>query len=261
MRKLIPLEEKVVELIDTRGFTDFGNKILLTCEHASNHLPEPYSWHEDDLQFKDTHWGYDIGAREATIELAHKIGSVALLTKVSRLLIDFNRLVCSDSLIRTHCDGVQLQLNKELDVHERYRRINDFHVPFYHVLGEVTGHVDPEFVFSVHTFTPNYQGSIREVQIGVLHEDENRDIAHHMVKELRYQGFDARYNEPWSGEKGIMAGNVAARSYNMDRPRTRGIELEIRNDLASDPGTRGSIVHILSEMIPEIYHKFCKKAI
>lgn len=261
MRRLLPLEQKVVEIIDRRGLSSFGHKLLLTCEHASNHLPDPYKWHENDIIFKDTHWGYDIGARETTIELAHKLGSLALLTRVSRLLIDFNRLVCSDSLIRTHCDGKELELNKDLSIHDRYERINQFHVPFFHVLGEITGNIDPEFVFSVHTFSPNYQGSLREVQIGILHEEENRDIAHHMVKEFKYQRFDARHNEPWSGDRGIMAGNVAARSYNMDRPRTRGIEIEIRNDLASDAGIRSSIVHILSDMIPDIYHQYCRQTI
>lgn len=35
--------------------------VLLTCEHASNELPEGYNWSKNDKKFENTHWSYDIG--------------------------------------------------------------------------------------------------------------------------------------------------------------------------------------------------------
>lgn len=36
-------------------------KIVLTCEHASNKLPDKYKWGVHDIEkYKKTHWAYDI---------------------------------------------------------------------------------------------------------------------------------------------------------------------------------------------------------
>ena len=259
MRKLLPFEEEAVELVDHRENTWYGDHVLITCEHAHNVLPPPYNWGESDSQFSPTHWAFDIGARETTIELAQRIGAVAILAKYSRLLLDANRLITSDTLFRTHCDGTELELNKNISIEERYNRINKYHAPFYHVLGEAVQELEPSFILSIHTFTPNYQGSIREVEIGVLYEEENVDIASYMVKEFSKRGYDARFNEPWSGCVGILAGNVAACTYSMAKPRIRGIELEIRNDLASNPESRERIVELIVGMLTHILSRFCGK--
>lgn len=52
---------EVPEDIRVRGFQQ---KLLLTCEHASNHLPLPYRWSAKDQTLKDTHWAYDPGAAQ-----------------------------------------------------------------------------------------------------------------------------------------------------------------------------------------------------
>lgn len=259
MRELLPFEEEAVELVDHRSTTSYGNHILITCEHAANCLPPPYNWSESDHQFEHTHWAYDIGSRETTVELAQRIGSVAILSKFSRLLLDANRLICSDTLFRTHCDDIELELNKDISIEERYNRIGKYHAPFYHVLGEIVTELQPSFVLSIHSFTPNYQGSIRQVEIGILYEEENVDIAAYMVKEFSKQGFDTRFNEPWSGCIGILAGNVAACTHSMSKARTRGIELEIRNDITTNPESRSRVIQIITDMLPSIMERFCGK--
>lgn len=37
--------------------------------------------------------------------------------------------------------------------------------------------VDPWLTISMHSFTPNYEGSIREVEIGILFEEYDTDLA------------------------------------------------------------------------------------
>ena len=37
------------------------NKFVFACEHASNNLPDNYSWSLKDVEkFESTHWAYDI---------------------------------------------------------------------------------------------------------------------------------------------------------------------------------------------------------
>lgn len=70
MRDLLPREIDAVEILDARNGCGVGQSVLITCEHASNELPAPYQWSENDLVFKDTHWAYDPGAKELTTLLA-----------------------------------------------------------------------------------------------------------------------------------------------------------------------------------------------
>jgi predicted N-formylglutamate amidohydrolase len=64
------------------------------------------------LQYQ--HWGVDIGAEEVAVNLANRFASPVLIARVSRLLIDYNRPLSSDTLIRTHCDGIPVDFNQHL---------------------------------------------------------------------------------------------------------------------------------------------------
>ena len=49
---------------------DHRAPLLLTCEHASNELPAPYTWLPADRWLVETHWAYDLGIAEVTRALA-----------------------------------------------------------------------------------------------------------------------------------------------------------------------------------------------
>jgi len=67
-------------IIDYRDPTNPNNEILITCEHATNDLPEDYSWTENDKRhFVNEHWGLDIGAYEMANALAAEL-NVCLFT-------------------------------------------------------------------------------------------------------------------------------------------------------------------------------------
>jgi len=77
-----------VELVEKRSARC---PIILTCEHASERMPEPFRFPEEDAWLVGTHWAYDLGAADLTRELADAIGAAAVLSRFSRLLIDPNR--------------------------------------------------------------------------------------------------------------------------------------------------------------------------
>ena len=71
---------------------------LITCEHASNRLPEGWSWKDGDERLQEMHWAYDLGAAEITEELVASLSCVGILTEFSRLLIDANRGLTQENL-------------------------------------------------------------------------------------------------------------------------------------------------------------------
>lgn len=202
--------------------------LVLTCEHATNHLPDGWHW-GPDAWLSETHWAWDPGAAVVTRELALRFGSRAVLAGFSRLVVDPNRPLDSDTLIRRDADGQVITLNASVDEAGLRARIDGFWRPFHDTVDRVVGGSSAPVVLSVHSFTPVYEGHVRDVQIGVLYD---REEALGTVLADRLSGsWVTRHNEPWSGRGGLM--------YSPDRHATahgrRALEIELRQDLLADP--------------------------
>src|ERR1700753_1262283 len=145
--------------------------VFLTCEHASNRMPPPFRWPDEDAWLADTHWAFDLGAADLSRELARALGVSAVLSRFSRLLVDPNRTQEAADLFRTVADGKPVVLNRGLDDGERARRLalaNAYHSTIDALLAS-----DPaKVVLSVHSFTPLYEGVRRTVEVGVLFDRE-----------------------------------------------------------------------------------------
>lgn len=76
--------------------------------NGNPHLDLPFNLR----RIQNTHWASDLGAADFARELAEEVKSPLLLSQVSRLLIDVNRPVESDTLCREVADGKPIHLNK-----------------------------------------------------------------------------------------------------------------------------------------------------
>lgn len=62
---------KITDYRDTKAPV---NDVLIASVHASNDLPEGYSWSEHDTKyFKNEHWGYDPGSLNMAIHTAKEL--------------------------------------------------------------------------------------------------------------------------------------------------------------------------------------------
>ena len=138
------------------------------------------------LRLEDTHWFKDIGVESFTKEFAaHIHANAALVSNLSRLVIDVNRPTDSDTLIRKIADGKDINFNKGkfafklqksliefLDISDgvKQHRIRYYHVPYHHQLRYLTSVIQPSLILSLHSFTNLYEGQPREVEVGVLYD-------------------------------------------------------------------------------------------
>ena len=155
--------------------TPSSSSVLLTCEHASPHMAEPYVLPAEDSHLQGTHWQVDLGSAELTRELSAVLQCPALLAKVSRLVVDLNRPLQSDTLMRTTADGRAVELNRRISPHHFEDRISRFYLPYHRRLARLVKEKRPYLALSVHSFTPSYEGQQRRVEVGVLyrrHKDE-----------------------------------------------------------------------------------------
>lgn len=213
--------------------------LVLTCEHASNALPEPWVWPEHDRWIVDTHWAFDLGIAGVTRDLARSLDLPAVLARYSRLLCDVNRPVDADTTFRALADGRPVWLNQALTDAERATRIAALHVPFHDAVDRVVARTPRAAVLSMHSFTPIYEGGPpRPMEIGVLFDHEEA-LSIRIAEGMERQGWHVALNEPYSGRLGL----IYSASRHAERHGRPALELEIRNDVASDPTRRDALVH------------------
>jgi predicted N-formylglutamate amidohydrolase len=235
-----PFEHEAYE--ETLGKADAP--VVLSCEHASARLPEPYAWPEQDRWLVGTHWSYDLGARVLSLELARELSASAVLARFTRLLIDPNRALSQPDLFRVSAEGRPVRLNQGLEAAERTRRIERYYRPYHTALDEALARSHAPLLLSIHSFTPNYEGEVRDVELGVLfnHEEEHADALHAALE----RAFSAvRKNEPWSGRGGLI---YSAESHAQRFGRV-ALELEVRQDRLEDASYRARLVPVLAEFV------------
>lgn len=215
--------------------------VFLTCEHASERLPEGYAWHPKDERLHGTHWAFDLGAADIVYELAAALEAPAVLSRFSRLLIDPNRPKDSETLFREEAEGEPVELNRDLTEAEQKRRIERYYQPYHDAISGHLGRHDAEVLFSIHTFTPVYEGETRPMEVGVLFDTQD-DLAEAAARAIRDAGFVTAMNEPYSGKAGL----IYAAEHHAEAHGRKALELEVRQDLAVRPDARAKLVSALA---------------
>ena len=209
--------------------------ILLTCEHATNLLPPGIEATAEDAPWLQTHWAWDPGAEALTRAIAAHFGAEALYSRFSRLVIDPNRARDQDGLVRAETEGHALSFNADLTEDEVERRWGAYHAPYHAAVdAAVAARVargTPFLLFSVHTFTPVYMGTPREIEFGVLFDD-HEELAHLLHTTMGHASeLTTGLNVPYSGKNGLI--------YSAHRHGTTHdvpyLEIEARQDLLATP--------------------------
>jgi len=241
--------EEAVEVIDK--LPAIKTELVITCEHASVRLPEPWEWPSGDSRLVATHWSFDAGAEEFTRELSKRLPSVAVLARFSRLLCDANRPIGSETMFRKEAEGKPILLNQNLTESEIQRRLDTLYHPFHHSLKRVCDVVKPRLVLAIHSFSPEYEGQKRDIEIGVLVKHEkDRALADKFVEAYAKIGLRVAINEPWSALDGYA---FTANSFNS--VRCASIMLEFRQDLAVQAAWALKVTQATIDVLREAGHQ------
>ncbi|MFK7927398.1 MAG: N-formylglutamate amidohydrolase, partial [Myxococcota bacterium] len=142
------MSSEAVEILPGAG------PVVLTCEHASLRLPDPWTWPDADRWLVGTHWSVDLGIAPLVRALSALTQWPAVLSRFSRLLVDANRIESSDTLFRTVAEGRPVQLNADLSEEEKKRRLNEMYHPYHAAVDAMVRNNPGALIFSLHSFTP-----------------------------------------------------------------------------------------------------------
>jgi predicted N-formylglutamate amidohydrolase len=226
-----------------------GRPLLLVCDHASAYIPAAFAGLGLPRDEIERHIGWDIGAAAVTRMLADDLDATAVLSGVSRLVVDCNRALDDPTLIPVESDGVAVPGNRGLAPADRTARIDawfhSYHAAIDRELARLEQGAPVAVLISIHSFTPRMQGGQpRPWPVGVLWDRDPR-LAVPVIAALQGQGFDVGDNEPYSGRTG-QGDTIDRHAADHGRPH---VAFEIRQDLIGNAAGIRQWADILAQTI------------
>jgi predicted N-formylglutamate amidohydrolase len=241
-----PDQFEAIERIDARA--EAG--VLLLCDHASNALPENYGTLGLPAVDLEAHIAYDIGAADLTRRLAARLGAPALLTRFSRLLIDPNRGAQDPTLVMRLSDRRLIPGNARIDAAEIERRRALYWQPYRTAIAETIAALMAKgpnpAVVCLHTFTPNWRGTERPWQIGILWDADPR-LPLPLIAALKARSLIVGDNEPYDG---ALPGDTLHEQ--VTSRGLAGLLIEVRQDLVATPEKAYGWADLLAEVLAPI---------
>lgn len=203
------------------------SSVVVVCEHASRYIPSAFNdlgLTGDALQ---SHAAWDPGAMPVARGIAARLNAALVASGVSRLVYDCNRPPEATDAMPAKSEVFDVPGNTHLTAQQRKDRTAAFYDPFRKSLAEVLASNPASIVVTVHSFTPVYDGQRRSVEIGVLHDSDDR-LANAMLEiASSYLGSDVQRNVPYGPEDGVTH---TLKEHALPENRLN-VMLEVRNDL------------------------------
>ena len=223
-------------------------RIVLVCEHASNHIPPEWDNLGLTADQRRAHIAWDPGALGLARGLARRLDAVLIHAPVSRLVYDCNRAPDMAGAMAKRSEVHDIPGNATISAEERLHRTEAIYLPFHDGLHELIMRrialgLRPVLV-TVHSFTPVFHGRPRRVEFGVIHDaDPSYALAVHQAAQTTR--LVAELNQPYSAADDVTHTlRVAATPYGLPNAM-----LEVRNDLIASAAAEQVMADALAPVL------------
>ncbi len=214
---------------------------VLVCEHASRRIPAALNGLGLSAEAAVSHAAWDIGALDLSRALAEALDCPLVHSTISRLVYDCNRPPDSAGAMPQTSEVFDIPGNRGLSAPQRAARVHEVYEPFRTLLSETLDtRPEPQVLVTIHSFTPVYNGAPRAVELGLLHDADDR-AAHTMLRHATGSGLRVALNEPYSATDGVTH---TLREHGIARG-IPNVMIEVRNDLIDTPKGLDRIAGIL----------------
>ncbi|MCU4157512.1 N-formylglutamate amidohydrolase [Carboxylicivirga sp. A043] len=206
--------------------------VVLSCEHAGNDIPFQYQkLFQNATKVLQTHRGYDLGSKELfdlinSDYITHKQSATS-----SRLLVDVNRSLYRRTLFSEFTKCLSKTEKKQLldDYYYTFRR------PFEAEVEKLWQQDKTVLHLSVHSFTPELNGEVRQTDFGILYNPERveeKQFARLWKAELNkiLPECRVRFNYPFRGKPDGFVRHFR----DLEGEKYLGIEFEMNQKYAGD---------------------------
>jgi predicted N-formylglutamate amidohydrolase len=251
---LDPDEPDPVTLDNEAGRSAF----FLTCDHAGRTIPRRLG--RLGLPEPETlrHIAWDIGIGAVGRQLSRLLDAAAIVQTYSRLVIDCNRDPNVPSSIPEISETTEIPGNRNLTDVMRAARIEAIFRPYHDRIAAALDRRRAEgrasVLVALHSFTPVFKGEARPWHVAVLFNRDAR-IAHILAELLRAEGgLVVGENEPYRVTD-LTDYTVPVHGERRGLPH---VEIEIRQDLITDPVGQSAWAERLARLLPAAYSEFLR---
>jgi predicted N-formylglutamate amidohydrolase len=240
-------DRSVVEVINRGGAGPF----VLACDHASNEIPPEFNNLGLTPELLQEHIAWDPGAKEVAEEISRLLDAPLVLPRVSRLVHDCNRPLGSEDATPMTSDIFEIPGNRDLTPEQRQDRGRRFYAPFHDALraairAGITSGRAPILV-TIHSFTPVYKGNVRDVELGILHDEDSRFADAILAVAGKNAEMVLGRNQPYGPEDGVTH---TLRHHALPLGLLN-VMIEIRNDLIADAPAQSRMAQRLAGYLNE----------
>ncbi len=226
-----------------------NSPIFLTCDHASNLVPEKLKNLGIPSSILNSHRGWDIGALDISLYISKNLHAPLCYTNYSRLVIDCNRPPHVADAIPEIVDGVKVAGNTNLTEEEYDIRLNELFFPYHNeIIHQLNKQLllFPQTVYlAIHSFSPILGEEIRPWDIGVTFYKPSRFSAF-IQKELEaIEGLIIGVNQPYPI---TLEGDYGIREHG-EKLGLESLLLEIRQDRIDSPEKSLYFAEILTNLL------------
>ncbi|HEX2957225.1 MAG TPA: N-formylglutamate amidohydrolase [Chitinispirillaceae bacterium] len=208
-------------------------KLFVSCEHASNHVPEQLTkLLRDQKSLLQSHRAYDIGAIDAAQQISKMAVEECVAGTCTRLAIDLNRSDTNPRRFSEYSKKLDSATLANLEI-QWYRPYRDY------VRNRITQIIESGYNvlhLSVHTFTPVLNGVTRNADLGLLY-DPSRQPERVIASNLKNTMFKinsnlrTRFNYPY---RGVSDGITSWLRKHFSETKYSGLEIEFNQDILNN---------------------------
>ena len=227
---------------------DRPGRWLITCDHASNRVPEWVAGGDLGIGAVDMsrHIAFDVGAAGLAVALGAMLDSPVICSTFSRLVIDANRGEDDPTLVMKLYDGTIIPANRHAGPAEVGERLARLYYPYHDAYAGLAARQPDTVIVAVHSFTPCLKGRPpRPWQVGVLYSHLDDRLSMPLISALKaVPGLCVGDNEPYAGH--LPGDAIDRHALQPGRPNTL---IEIRNDLIRDAAGQDEWARLLAVVL------------
>lgn len=209
-------------------------RFVILCDHATNRIPGELGNLGLPSADLERHIAWDIGAAGIAETLSGMFDSPAILSEVSRLVVDCNRHPDAADLIPEQSDGIPIPGNQGLSELSRAVRLERWFTPYHDAIesvldGRAAAGVS-SFVLSIHSMTACLAGVARPWKIA-LSSFRDRTLVEPVLARLRaLRCGEVGHNQPYDLDPTVDY-SVPFHAMRRDLPY---LQVEFRQDEVGD---------------------------
>jgi predicted N-formylglutamate amidohydrolase len=230
---------------------DGSSPVLVICEHASRTLPERFGDLGLSEEALNSHIAWDPGALAVARGLSRNLDATLVYQKFSRLIYDCNRPPESPAAMPAASEIYAIPGNQQLDAAERASRTEALYVPFHQRIRDVlrrrTARGLASVIVTIHSFTPIYDGKQRDVELGILHDADDRLASRMLALVGKAPLYNTQRNQPYGPADGVTH---TLQLHGLENG-FKNVMIEVRNDLIVDDVGQGVMADYLTGLIQQ----------